>query len=114
MSTTPPSPPVRKDRSSEISGIVALNRGFPSAATGDSGSYHLEVSTDRQARESWMTAPVREKSGRIARAELRDFLEEYAACLDAVALRDFPARQGLLWGTSVSVSVDLGVRGIIK
>src|SRR3546814_8039778 len=38
-----------------------------------------------------MTAPVREQSGRITRGELRDFFEDYAACLDAEALREFPA-----------------------
>src|SRR3546814_19548601 len=38
-----------------------------------------------------MTEPVREQSGRITRGELRDFFEDYAACLDAEALREFPA-----------------------
>ena len=38
-----------------------------------------------------MTAPVRDKGGRITRGELRDFFDDYAACLDAEALREFPA-----------------------
>jgi anthranilate 1,2-dioxygenase small subunit len=38
-----------------------------------------------------MTAPVRDKGGRITRSELRDFFDDYAACLDAEALREFPA-----------------------
>jgi anthranilate 1,2-dioxygenase small subunit len=31
------------------------------------------------------------QAARISRAELRDFFEEYAACLDAEALADFPS-----------------------
>ncbi|MBM0171254.1 aromatic-ring-hydroxylating dioxygenase subunit beta [Altererythrobacter sp. C41] len=38
-----------------------------------------------------MTAPVRDEVGRITRGELRDLFDDYAACLDAEALREFPA-----------------------
>lgn len=38
-----------------------------------------------------MTASVPGQGGRITRGELRDFFEDYAACLDAEALRDLPA-----------------------
>lgn len=37
-----------------------------------------------------MAAPVQDKRRRIGRDELRDFFDDYAACLDAEALRDFP------------------------
>ena len=32
-----------------------------------------------------------DRAGAITRAELRDFYDDYSACLDAEALRDFPA-----------------------
>ena len=38
-----------------------------------------------------MTAPVQNEVGRITRGELRDLFDDYAACLDAEALREFPA-----------------------
>lgn len=38
-----------------------------------------------------MTAQVQEEGGRITRSELRDFFDDYAACLDAEALRELPS-----------------------
>jgi anthranilate 1,2-dioxygenase small subunit len=38
-----------------------------------------------------MVMTVAEKSGSTTRSELRDFYEDYAACLDAGALADFPS-----------------------
>lgn len=38
-----------------------------------------------------MTAQVQNEGGSITRGELRDFFDDYAACLDAEALREFPS-----------------------